>query len=156
MNKQIDIFCSRFTEQWLHSCLRIMCTEMIYKPSAFLKSVLGQRKKNPTLYCYLCPEFMMLLLYSAPNTCVSRLSSCLIKTLTVAARAVIHVTAEDNPVISQWCLTPGMTFFLAIFSDGSLYLFETWNSSTNREPDFVPESPGTPGDTPAWNFQFLE
>lgn len=51
--------------------------------------------------------FTVLFLYSAPHTFISPLSSCLIKTLTVGAGAVIHVIAEDNPVISQWCLQQG-------------------------------------------------
>lgn len=89
-----------------------MCTEMVYKLSAILKSAIGQNKHYISI---IVMNFSTVLpLYSAPHTFVSPLSSCLIKTLTVAAGAVIHVIAEDNPVISQRCLQPGTILCLTI------------------------------------------
>lgn len=88
----------------------------------------------------------MLPLYSAPHTRTSPLSSCLIKTLTVAARAVIHVIAEDNPVISQWCLMPGTMLFLTVSQMDQFIYVKLKIVLQSRESDLVPESTVKPGD----------
>lgn len=90
-----------------------MCTEMIYKLFAILKSVTGQKKHYITIIVK-NSFYGVASVFCSTHTCISPLSSCLIKTLTVAARAVIHVIAEDNPVISQWCLMPGKKLSLTI------------------------------------------
>lgn len=83
-------------------------------------------------------------LYSAPHAFVSPLSSCLIKTLTVAAGAVIHVIAEDNPLISQWCLQPGTMLYLKISQMDQFICVKPEMVPQIRETDLVPESTDTP------------
>lgn len=86
----------------------------------------------------------MLPLYSAPHTFVPPLSSCLIKTLTVAAGAVIHVIGEDNPVISQWCLQPGTILYLTISQMDQFFRAKPEMVPQSRETDLVPERTDTP------------
>ena len=80
----------------------------------------------------------MLFLYSALHTFVSPLSSCLIKTLTVAAGAVIHVIAEDNPVISQWCLQLGTMLYLTISQMDKFICAKHEMAPQSLETDLVP------------------
>ena len=102
-----------------------MCTERFFRRSANLKSVMGQNKHyiSISVISVFCSTHFRPLSYPPP-------SSCLIKTLTVDAGAIIHVIGEDNPVISLWCLQPGDNAPLNNFSDGYIYLCEKWNSST--------------------------
>lgn len=82
--------------------------------------------------------FTVLLVYSTPHDVVSTLSSCLIKTLTMAAGAVIHVIAEDNPVISQRCLQPGTLLYSTISQMDKFISAEPEMAPQSQETDLVP------------------
>lgn len=116
---------------------------MLYELSAILKSVIVQNKHYISIIVmiFFCS---VLLLYSALHTFVSPLSSCLIKALTVAARAVIHVIAKDNPMISQWCLQPGTMLYLTISQMDQFICVKPEMVPQNRETDLVPERTDTP------------
>lgn len=109
------------------SVLKCMCTEILYKPSAIFKSVIDQNKHYISII--VMNVFTVLPLYSVPRTLISPLSSCLIKTFTAAAGAVIHVLAKDNPVISQRRMQPGTIFYLSIAQMDQFICARTWNAS---------------------------
>lgn len=88
--------------------------------------------------------FTVLLVNSAPHSVVFPLSSCLIKTLTAAAGAVIHVIAEDNLVISQWCLQPGTLLYSTISQMDKFISAEPEMAPQSQETDLVPGRTDTP------------
>lgn len=62
----------------------------------------------------------------------------------MAARSVIHVIPEDNPMISQWCLQPGTMLYLTISQMDQSMCAKTEIVPQGRETDLVPERTDTP------------
>lgn len=62
----------------------------------------------------------------------------------MAAGAVIHVIAEDNPVISQRCMQPGTVLYLRISQMDQFICAKPEMVPQSQENDLVPGRTDTP------------